>query len=207
MSGTYLTISTSMAAHAGIRLWLTQRKPHADIHCARSGTEALAIAQRVSPDIIIVGDPLVDMPAADFAALVLEQQPHIRIVSLGDVPAHRIRQGIEAGICGFVGTTGGQKSLLAAIDLVGSGGTYIDPTLASSLYIDRPSSPSSRELQILDLLVDGHQNKVIAAKLEISEETVKSHISALLRKLDAGSRTELVVKAIQHSLVQIAVAA
>lgn len=207
MSRTYLTISTSMAAHAGIRLWLTDHEPRAVIECARSGAEALAIARRVVPDIVIVADPLHDMPAAGFAALLFEQQPQGEVIVLGDLPGHLIRHGIEAGIGGFVSTRGGQDALLAAIDAIAGGRTYVDPTLAGSLYADESENPSPRELQILDLLVDGHQNKVIAEKLEISQETVKSHVSTLLRKLDAASRTELVVRAVQRSFVQIPTAA
>lgn len=204
---TYLAISTSMAAQAGLRMWLTEHEPRAVTDCARSAAEALAIARRISPDIVIVEAPMLGMPAADFAVLLLERHPDSQIVVLGDPPAHLIRHDVDNGIRGFVSTSGGRDSLIAAIEAVGHGRTYVDPTLASALYTDRERGPSPRELQILDLLVDGHQNKVIAIKLGISQETVKSHISALLRKLDAGSRTELVVKAVRHSLVQIPIAA
>lgn len=201
MSHTYLTVGISMAAHAGIRGWLCERDPDSVVSFARSGADVLATDRSDSPDVVIVGYPTHEMPAVDFFSLLREQHPSSHVIVLGDLPGHVIRQDIDAGIEGFVSAAGGPDVLLAAVDAVGAGRTYVDPTLAVSLFTDE--GLTARQVQILELLIDGHQNKMMAQKLGIGEQTVKSHISTLLRKLDAASRTELVVRAVQHSFVQI----
>lgn len=119
----------------------------------------------------------------------------------------RVCASVRAGIAGVVGPDATRDRLNDAVRLVLDGGRYIDPTLATALVDPPEKGLSPRELQVVEQLMSGNQNKVIAADLQISEETVKSHISSLMRKLDAYSGTEIVVKALQRSFIRLPAAA
>lgn len=204
MSYHFLTVSTRLALHNGLRAWLLDHSLAATIDSAESGAEALAHVDELRPDVIVIDDPMTDMSARQFATTVRARNASVQVVLIGDVRGTAMRLDIDAGISGFVSTRAESHVLLSAVNAVLDGGTFVDPTIAGDLFcIDRSDCPSPRELQILDLIVAGHQNKVIANLLDISQETVKTHISSLLRKLDATSRTELAVKALQQSLVRL----
>jgi DNA-binding NarL/FixJ family response regulator len=204
MSYHFLTVSTRLALHDGLRAWLLDHSLAATIDVANSGAEALGHVDEMRPDVIVVDDPMTDMSARQFAATVRERNASAQVVIIGDVSGAAIRLDFDAGIGGFVSAQAEPHVLLAAVSAVLDGRTYVDPTLAGELFTAHGTDcPSPRELQILDLIVAGHQNKVIAHMLGIGQETVKTHISTLMRKLGVRSRTELAVKALQQSFVRL----
>ncbi len=121
----------------------------------------------------------------------------------------RIVDAVQAGARGYLLKSAPRQQLFEAIRVVHGGGTLLQPVVATRL-LDRlrggdgqqPDDLTSRELEILQILATGQQNKEIADTLSISERTVKFHVSALLRKLGAGNRTEAVAVASERGIIQ-----
>lgn len=204
----FLTVSTRHAWHHGLRTWLLDHSLAATIDAADDGAQAVADVDAIRPDVIVIDDPLAGMSVRQFAAEVRDRNASAQIVVVGDVRGAAMRLDMEAGIGGFVSAGAEASILLAALSAVLDGRTYVDPSLAGDLLAAPDSEcPSPRELQILDLVVAGHQNKVIAQLLGIGHETVKTHVSALMRKWGVTSRTELAIQAVQRSFVRLPVAA
>ncbi|HET8827040.1 MAG TPA: response regulator transcription factor [Terriglobales bacterium] len=87
---------------------------------------------------------------------------------------------------------------------VHSGGRFLPPPAARALASSMPDSDlSSRELEVLELLVSGNSNKEIATKLGITEATVKSHVSTILMRLNVEDRTQAAVTALRRGLVHL----
>ena len=116
--------------------------------------------------------------------------------------ARTVRQLLEEGVRGFVSKSDNAAILIAAIELVLSGGTYIPP-LALQTRADKSENPSpaaeapllnltQRQEEVLHLLAQGYPNKLIARILDIGEGTVKIHVAAILRTLGVRNRTEAV---------------
>jgi DNA-binding NarL/FixJ family response regulator len=97
-----------------------------------------------------------------------------------------------------------REELVQAIRRVGRGERYVPADLAARLAARQPRSQlSPRELDVLRLIVGGKRNKEIAGTLDISEGTVKIHVSAILAKLGVFDRTEAVAAALQKGIVQL----
>ena len=113
-----------------------------------------------------------------------------------------IRSYVEAGAQGYVIKGMPYQTLVDALTKVHAGGRFLPPPVARALAARSPHSQlSSRELEVLHLLVGGNSNKDIANLLGITEATVKSHVSTILMRLDVEDRTQAVVAALQRGLV------
>jgi DNA-binding NarL/FixJ family response regulator len=120
------------------------------------------------------------------------------VVASGQEDAPTIRAVLAAGAVGFIPKSERSELLLSALRLVLAGGTYVPRNL-----IDAPPAPAGasigeltpRQLDVLRLLMRGEPNKLIARELGLTEGTVKIHIAAILRTLQARNRTEAVVRA------------
>jgi DNA-binding NarL/FixJ family response regulator len=117
---------------------------------------------------------------------------------------------VKAGARGYLLKGVPRQELFNAIRVVHSGGSLLQPIVASKLLqrvSQEPEPPfeplTPREDEVLELLAQGLQNKEIAQKLVISERTVKFHVSAILGKLAAGNRTEAVAIAVQRGLIRM----
>lgn len=112
-----------------------------------------------------------------------------------------VERGFSAGASGFVSKDSAPATLCDAVRVVMDGRRYVDPELAVAMIDCDRVSLSTREHEILELLGDGLQNDAIALKLGISAETVKTHVSRIINKLDATSRTQAVANAFRRTLL------
>jgi DNA-binding NarL/FixJ family response regulator len=121
-------------------------------------------------------------------------------------------KAVDIGINGYVLKDSESAELKKAIFAVNDGETYIQPSLIPALNqkrIERSvdeekiESLTSRELEVLKLLAVGMYNKEVAEKLEISERTVKNHVSNIFKKLEVTDRTQAAVFAIRNNLIQV----
>ena len=116
---------------------------------------------------------------------------------------------VQAGAKGYLLKGAPREDLFNAIRVVHEGGSLLQPVVASKLLHqlsseqEVPGVMTRRELEVLQLLAQGKPNKEIAEDLVITERTVKFHISAILRKLGAGNRTEAVSLAAQQGLIHL----
>jgi DNA-binding NarL/FixJ family response regulator len=164
-------------------------------HCARAG-ECVAL---VDP-FIGGGDVRSFMESLKGAA------PRARPVLITDANQPQIvREAVKAGARGFVGKSAEMAEIRDALWAVAGGGRYFAPAvaahLAESISFD---DLTRREMQVLERLAKGSCNKTIARELDVAVGTVKTHVCAILCKLDARSRTEAVLSACRLGLIRFA---
>jgi len=117
----------------------------------------------------------------------------------------RILGALEAGACGYLLKDAASEDVAEGIRAAARGESPLDPRAARTVLSAR-SEPdplaglSSREREVLELLVEGLPNKLIARRLEISEKTVKSHLTRIFRELGVTDRTQAALWAERHGL-------
>lgn len=161
--------------------------------------EALSLVMR-QPDVDLV---LLDLGLTDGQSVetLIEWRkhvPHIPVVVLSadDRPA-TIMATIDHGASGFIPKTVDAAVMLGALRHVMSGGVFLPALPADAAIASDPVAElglSERQIDVLRLLIDGLSNKEICRALSLSESTVKTHLSAIFRKLDVSSRTQAVMR-------------
>jgi len=117
-------------------------------------------------------------------------------------------EAVDAGASGFLLKDASPRDVVSAIRAAHRGEAALHPAVAAKLLAERRRPPAAhtdltpRELEVLRLIARGHQNKVIAAELHLSEKTVKTHVSAILRKLDVTDRTQAAMYAVREGLAE-----
>ena len=172
---------------------------------AANGEEAVALFRSHQPDITLMDLRLPGINGTDALVAIRGEFPQARIVMLttseGDA---EIQRALRAGAAGYVLKSTPKNELFAVIRKVHSGQRHIPTDVAARLAEhlgDDDLTP--RELEVLVLIRDGHRNKEIAGKLEISEATVNFHIKNIVDKLRANDRTHAVTIAVRRGLMQI----
>ncbi len=172
---------------------------------AESGDEALALHRLHRPDVTVMDLRMAG--TGGLAALVSLRRdcPGARVIILSNYTgADEIHAALQAGAASYLSKTVGQPELLKAIRLVAEGHTYVPPDIAVRLAERLPCAElTSREQQVLALVVEGVANPQIARKLGIADSTVKNHISSIFDKLGVTQRTEAVAVAIRRGIVRI----
>ena len=156
-----------------------------------------------TPDLVISGQAVTD--EADLRAL-REAFPSARIVVLADgLSVEALRAAMGGGADGFLSKSVSPEALIQSLQLVMLGEKVFPTNLASMLLDMTAAGPqhsvrglSPREQEILQLLVTGASNKMIAIKLGITEATVKVHLKTLLRKIDVNNRTQAAIWAMNN---------
>jgi DNA-binding NarL/FixJ family response regulator len=121
----------------------------------------------------------------------------------------RVLEAMRAGAAGYLLKDAEPSELLAAIRTAHSGGSPLHPDAAARLVgeLRRPQTAAveltAREREVLELLARGMPNKAIALRLSLAEKTVKTHVSAILRKLEVTDRTQAALRAVRERLVDL----
>ncbi|MGZ8707791.1 MAG: response regulator [Gaiellaceae bacterium] len=173
---------------------------------AADGAEAVEKCARLAPDVVLMD---LDMPVLDGIeatkriAAAHPQTAVLVLTSFSDRP--RIMGALEAGACGYLLKDVDADEVAEGIRAAARGESPLDPRAARTM-LDARSTPdplsglSEREREVLQLLVEGLPNKLIARRLEISEKTVKSHLTRIFRALDVTDRTQAALWAERHGL-------
>ncbi|HTY85572.1 MAG TPA: response regulator transcription factor [Silvibacterium sp.] len=173
---------------------------------AGTGEEAVDLFRRNKPDVTLMDLRLPGkMGGVEAIISIRTSWPGARFIVVttydGDEDIHR---ALEAGAHGYIIKGMPYQTLVTAIERVHAGKRFLPPTVADALASRMPDSDlSSRELEVLKLLVAGRTNKDIGNALGITEATVKSHVSTILMRLNVSDRTQAVVTALQRGLVHL----
>ena len=182
---------------------------------AEDASEAVALSAQRDPDVILMDIGVRGGPTVDAIRRLRLAAPRGQVLLMTvSAEESEIVEAIMAGASGCLLKDSDGDQVLAAITAAAAGESALSPGIVSAL-IQRarehePSSASDagdrppltkREREILTLIVEGSDNKEIAAELMISPETVKTHVSTVLEKLGAGNRVEAAVKAVRAGLV------
>jgi len=175
---------------------------------AASGAEALRLCDQASPDVVLMDLVMPGMDGVATTRAIRERFPGVRVIALTSFPEDRLIQDVlEAGAISYLLKNVSADELARAIRAAREGRSTLAPEAAQALIAraTQPKTPghdlSAREREVLALMVLGLRNPEIAERLVVGRSTVKFHVSSILGKLGAQSRTEAVALAIQHRLV------
>lgn len=175
---------------------------------ASSGEEALRLCPEKKPQVVLMDLVMPGMDGAAATSAIRQRCPDIQVVALTSFREEELVQGaLQAGAIGYLLKNVQADELAAAIRAAHTGKPTLAPEATQALIhaATKPPDPqydlTPRELEVLALMVRGLTNTQIAQQLVIGRSTAKFHVSSILSKLGANSRTEAVALAVQHDLV------
>ena len=170
---------------------------------ARNGQEAIEMFHRHRPDVTLMDLRMPVMKGADAIAAIRSESRRSRIIVFtGSGSDEDIYLALRAGVQSYLWKSMSPERLLDAIRIVHSGGRKIPAPIARALS-ERVAQLelTAREVEVLELIVNGKSNKRIAAALRITEGTVKAHVGNIMRKLDADDRTQAAMTALRRGII------
>ena len=176
---------------------------------AGGGEEAVTKCEILHPDVVLMDLLMPNMDGAQATAAIREKHPEIQVIALTSFKEEElVERAIKAGAIGYLLKNVSADELAEAIRAAKSGKPTLAPEAAQAL-MHAAMKPQElgfdltpRELEVLTLMVEGLSNPDIAERLVVSRSTVKFHVSSILSKLGANTRTEAVSLALQHKLVK-----
>ncbi len=171
---------------------------------AVSGDEAVELYRRHRPGLVLMDLRMPGLDGIEAMKAILAEFRSARFLVLTMYRRDEdVYRAFCAGASGYVLKSASSEELVAAIRAVAAGGRHVPPALAASIFTRPPLELSARELDVLHLICKGLANKEIAARLGISENTVKNHVAAILCKLRVDDRTQAAVYAFERGLVDL----
>ena len=204
---TVLLVDDHLLVRRGFRRMLEDDPAIRVIGEAGDGQEAVDLALAERPAVVVMDFALPSMNGAVATRRITAEAPEVAvlILSMHPEPAY-VRNCLDAGARGYLLKNAMDLELVEAVKGVAAGRRVLDPRLALSPDSAGEAAPmlSARELEVLQLIVNGKSNKDIAAMLSLSANTVAVHRANIMNALDIHNTAELVVYAIRHGLVSIA---
>lgn len=201
-----LLVDDHSLVRRGFRRMLEDASDIAVVGEAGDGEEAIRLAQQFKPDVIVMDCALPGMSGLAATRRILEEFPESKVLMLSMHSEDTlVRQALAAGARGYVLKNAVNLDLVDAVRRVAGGETIIDSQISRSTPLkgERDHGLTVRELQILQLIVDGRSNKEIAAQLDLSANTVAVHRANIMDALGIHKTAELVTYAIRNGLVNI----
>jgi DNA-binding NarL/FixJ family response regulator len=184
----------------GLRTLLLPLDAELEIDEAGACAEALERLATAVYDLVLLDLKLPGQSGLDALEALREAAPAAPIVVLsGEDDPRTLRGAIDRGAMGFIPKSSTQELLIQALRLVLAKGIYLPPAALDGMDADLPSL-TPRQLEVLRCVIQGLPNKVIARVLDISDWTVKQHVSEVLHRLGARNRTEAVYAAAKSGL-------
>ena len=175
---------------------------------AASGKAAIELCGTLHPDVVLMDMVMPDMDGAAATRLIRKQSSSIQVIALTSFKEGiLIQSALQAGAIGYLLKDVSADELAQAIRAAHAGRSTLSPEAAQSLVLvtSQPPVPgldlTGREREVLASMIEGLNNTQIAAKLNVSPSTVKSHVSNILSKLGVASRTEAVTLALRNRIV------
>jgi DNA-binding NarL/FixJ family response regulator len=205
---------------SGFRMIIDAREDLEVVGEAEDGLQAIALTRKLDPDVILMDVRMPELDGVEATRLVVAAGSRARVLILTTFDLDEyVYEAIRAGASGFLLKDVQPTQLVDAIRVVAAGEALLAPTVTRRLLDrfadtfpdgDKPPPPpppgldllTERELEVLKLLAQGLSNAELADRLFLSETTVKSHISSVLRKLRLRDRVQAVVLAYEAGLVR-----
>lgn len=198
----------------GVRKRLEQEDNICVVGEAGTAEEAMSQVEQTKPNIVILDIRMPGLSGIEIARRMRRQWPDLKILMLSSYDFDQyVSAAARIGIQGYLVKDAPQDELVKAIRIVAAGGAALPPRIASKVMRSYSTSPphlpdgllgelTVRELDVLELMYQGHRNIDIAGHLSISPRTVEAHISNIISKLGAQSRTEAVHIAFEKGFIQ-----
>jgi Response regulator containing a CheY-like receiver domain and an HTH DNA-binding domain len=198
--------------HAMVRRGLaTFLKVYDDLELAgeaASGQAAIQLCDTLHPDVVLMDMVMPDMDGAAATRMIRKQSPGIQVLALTSFKEGiLVQSALQAGAIGYLLKDVSADELAQAIRAAHAGRSTLSPEAAQALVhaTSQPPAPgldlTGREREVLASMIEGLNNTQIAAKLNVSPSTVKSHVSNILSKLGVASRTEAVTLALRNRII------
>ncbi len=219
---TLIIVHTVSLFRDGLRLALSATPDFKVVGEAGNGQQAIQMVDQVDPDLVLMDIDLPGVHGLEVARAIKRSHPHVAVILFGPVnDGSAVVKAIRAGVSAFVPPSIEFPDLLATLQQVRRGEYPINDLVLSSpevaatvLAVFRQmvgdddtqtvfSPLSARELEVLELVAAGRTNREIATQLDISNQTVKNHISSILRKLAVNDRTQAVVYAMRRGWIKV----
>lgn len=197
----------------GLGIFLNSSRDIQVVGQAQNGLEALARVQENPPDVILMDLIMPELDGVEATRRIKTLYPDIEIIALTSyIDEAKVVDALAAGVAGYVMKDVKPAELVRAISAAAKGEMYLSPVAARLLAkrISPAKTPepapevlTERELDVVRLVARGLSNQDIARDLNISAKTVKTHISAILQKLNLTSRTQAALYALRRNLVSL----
>ncbi|MER3468162.1 MAG: DNA-binding response regulator [Thermoflexus sp.] len=206
-----LVVDDHEVVRLGIRLLLQGRPGFELVGEAENGAQAVALVERLRPDLVILDVRLPDGDGLEVCAEITRQHPEVQVLILTAYPDEEfLVRAIEAGAAGYVLKRAGSRELLQALEALGRGEAILDPAVTRKLleqfrraraaHVEAFKDLTPRELQILVRIAEGKTNREIAEELFLTEKTVRNYVSIILDKLGLSNRVEAAAYALKHRI-------
>jgi len=203
---TVLLVDDHSLVRRGFRRMLEDEPDMEVVGEAGNGQEAVQLARDLHPQVVVMDCALPGTNGLDATRKIKQDSPATAVLMLSMHSENTwVRQAIEAGAKGYILKNAMDLDLGPAIRKVAAGETVFDPQVEqpSALKGERNGGLTQRELEVLQLIVDGKSNKEIAAALNLSANTVAVHRANIMNALGIHKTAELVVYAIRAGLVNV----
>lgn len=169
-----------------------------------NGREAVELVLKLTPDVVVLDLQMPELSGTAATAAIVGKLPNAKVLVLTTYDGgDDIRRAMQAGARGYLLKESKIDEVLQAIREVSRGRQYLSPAAGASFIATSLSHPlTKREREILCLISQGKANKEIGATFNISEATVKSHVNAIMQKLNVSSRTEAASVAQRRGLLR-----
>ncbi len=196
-----LIVDDHEVVRLGLRTLLGGRPEFELVGEATTATEAVTVAARLHPDVVVMDVRLPDGSGVEVCREIKTARPQTQVVMLTSyADEEAVEASVVAGAAGYVLKGASAQDLIRTIQIAASGGSLLDPAVTGPL-LDRfrrlasgdehaPDPLTPQERRVLALIAEGRTNREIGTVLHISEKTVKNYVTALLAKLQLRRRTE-----------------
>jgi len=198
----------------GLRLQLEQNSAFEVVGEASEGREAVRMAEELGPDVVIMDIAMPNLNGIQAAAQVVKKNPQIGVIMLSMYSDETyLTRTLAVGAKGYLLKENAEQDLETAVKAVAQGKPFFSPAIANTLLEDYMRQLQQRGLQdsydlltdrekeILQLLAEGKSNKEIAGMLNVSVNTVETHRTRLMQKLNLHSSAEIVLYAVRKRII------
>ncbi|MGZ4788078.1 MAG: response regulator [Terriglobales bacterium] len=203
---TVLLVDDHSLVRRGFRRMLEDDDKIAVVGEASDGNEAVKMAMELKPKVVVMDCALPGVSGLVATKQIMEKAPKTAVLMLSMHSEETlVRQALEAGARGYMLKNAMDLDLAMAVKRVAAGERVLDPQVerSASLKGERDAGLTARELEILQLIVEGKSNKEIATQLNLSVNTVSVHRANIMDALGIHKTAELVVYAIRNGLVNL----